>query len=44
LLPRRAGCLERHACNVASDQQDAVTLLALEMHGYTVYVGPIFFA
>jgi hypothetical protein len=26
-----------------SDQQDAVTLLALEMHGYTVYVGQLFF-
>jgi hypothetical protein len=25
------------------DQQDAVTLLALEMHGYTVYVGQLFF-
>jgi hypothetical protein len=25
------------------DQQDAVTLLAVEMHGYTVYVGQLFF-
>lgn len=26
-----------------ADQQDAVTLLALEVHGYTVYVGQLFF-